>query len=80
MSNGTKTLRVYTIIENTNNNEKNYWQPMNWYRLASTKDAIASLCVAFVNKDGSLNVKLNSLPLNGSLHIREQSREPGEEG
>lgn len=28
------------------------------------------LGVAFVNKDGSLNVKLDGLPVNGSLHIR----------
>lgn len=27
---------------------------------------------AFVNKDGSLNVKLNSFPLNGELHIRDE--------
>ncbi len=26
---------------------------------------------AFVNKDGSLNVILNSLPLDGRLHIRD---------
>jgi hypothetical protein len=28
--------------------------------------------VAFVNKDGSLNVKLNALPVNGTLHIRDR--------
>ena len=65
MANGTKTLRVYNIIENTNDKEKNYWQPIG---------------IAFINRDGSLNVKLNSLPLNGSLHIREQYSEPGSEG
>lgn len=27
--------------------------------------------VAFVNKDGSLNVRLDSLPLDGKLHIRD---------
>ncbi len=26
---------------------------------------------AFVNKDGSINVLLNALPLDGKLHIRE---------
>jgi len=26
---------------------------------------------AFVNKDGSINVRLNALPLNGTLHIRD---------
>ncbi len=28
--------------------------------------------VAFENSDGSLNVKLDCLPLNGKLHIRER--------
>ena len=27
--------------------------------------------VAFVNGDGSLNVKLESMPINGELHIRD---------
>ncbi len=27
--------------------------------------------VAFVNSDGSLNVKLESLPVNGEVHIRD---------
>jgi hypothetical protein len=27
--------------------------------------------VAFVNKDGSLNVKLNCFPVNGEIHIRD---------
>ena len=28
--------------------------------------------VAFENSDGSLNVRLDSLPLNGKLHIRDR--------
>lgn len=28
--------------------------------------------VAFVNKDGSLNVVLDSLPINGKLHVRDR--------
>ena len=28
--------------------------------------------VAFENSDGSLNVKLNALPVNGTLHIRDK--------
>jgi hypothetical protein len=34
--------------------------------------------VAFVNSDGSLNVKLESLPVNGEIHIRDYV--PREEG
>jgi len=29
--------------------------------------------LAFENKDGNLNVKLNCLPVNGTLHIRDRS-------
>ena len=46
---------VYTIVENPNGN-KDFWIRVG---------------VAFENKDGSLNVKLNCLPLNGTLHIRD---------
>ena len=38
------------------NDDKTYW------------DRIGA---AFVNKDGSLNVVLNALPLDGKLHIRD---------
>jgi hypothetical protein len=31
--------------------------------------------IAFVNKDNSLNVILNSLPLNGRLNIRDRKNE-----
>ncbi|PIR24923.1 MAG: hypothetical protein COV43_07765 [Deltaproteobacteria bacterium CG11_big_fil_rev_8_21_14_0_20_42_23] len=30
-----------------------------------------SIGVAFVNKDGSLNIFLDALPLNGKLHVRD---------
>lgn len=29
--------------------------------------------VAFVNRDGSLNVKLHSLPIDGEMHIRDSA-------
>jgi hypothetical protein len=32
--------------------------------------------VAFDNKDGSLNVLLDALPLSGRLHIRERESDP----
>ncbi len=34
--------------------------------------------IAFVNSDGSLNVKLEAIPVNGELHIRDYV--PREEG
>ena len=46
---------VYTIIE-THNGAEDFWQ-----RVGS----------AWINKDGSINLSLNALPLNGKLHIRE---------
>jgi chaperone required for assembly of F1-ATPase len=51
-----KTLIVYTIIKSSRENQDDYWQPIGR---------------AFENKDGSLNVRLNALPVNGELHIRE---------
>ncbi len=45
---------VYTIVE-TAEDKDDFWQ-----RIGS----------AWKNKDGSLNVRLNALPVNGTLHIR----------
>ena len=33
----------------------------------------------FVNRDGSLNVRLDALPLNGQLHIRDEAPRPSSE-
>jgi hypothetical protein len=46
----------------TERNEKSYWNRIG---------------VAFINKDGSLNVKLDALPIGGTLQIRDY--EPREE-
>jgi hypothetical protein len=40
----------------TERNEKSYWNRIG---------------VAFTNKDGSINVKLDALPLGGMIHIRD---------
>lgn len=40
----------------------------------SGKDFWIRVGVAFQNKDGSLNVRLNCLPVNGTLHIRDPKR------
>jgi hypothetical protein len=53
---------VYTIIER-GEGRKPYW-----FRIGA----------AFVNGDQSLTVKLNGLPTNGQLHIRDQSDPPWE--
>ena len=34
---------------------------------------------AFVNRDGSLNVLLDVLPLDGRLHVRDANERPGQE-
>ena len=54
---------VYSIIEPTKEGAKPYWQRLG---------------VAFENKDGSLNVLLNGLPVNGKLHIREELPRDGD--
>ena len=54
MANQKPDLVAYTIIE-TNGAAKDYWQ-----RVGS----------AWTNSDGSINITLNALPVNGKLHIR----------
>ncbi len=54
MANQKPDYLVYTIIEK-NGDAEDYWQ-----RVGS----------AWTNKDGSINLSLNALPLNGKLHIR----------
>ena len=62
MSNTTKkNLFVYSVTENVNaktGEAKSFWNRVG---------------VAFTNRDGSLNIVLNALPLNGKLHVREQT-------
>ena len=58
---------VYAIHESKNGGDK---QRSRWVRIG----------VAFDNKDGSLNVLLDALPLTGRLHIRAREAEkPSEE-
>ena len=61
----TKNETLKVLNPIENENGKTFWQQVG---------------IAFINRDGSINVKLNSLPLNGRLQIREQDREPGQEG
>ena len=56
-----KPKSVYTVI-NRGEGKKNYWLQIG---------------VAFTNKDGSLTVKLNALPLNGELQIRDPKPNEG---
>lgn len=49
---------VYTIVEGGKEGTK---KEDYWIRIG----------VAFENRDGSINVKLNALPVNGTLHIRD---------
>jgi hypothetical protein len=56
---------VYTIIE------REGLEKSQWIRVG----------VAFVNKDQSLNLRLDALPVNGMLHVREaQKGKKGEKG
>lgn len=48
---------VYTIVESTRGGKK------FWLRIG----------VAFPNRDGSINVHLDAMPVNGRLHIREHT-------
>lgn len=54
------TLSVYTIIDNNQEDQKDYW-----LRVGS----------AWKNDDGSINIKLNALPVNGRLQVREPNED-----
>jgi len=56
MENGSKLpLAVYTIVERAKD-KKGFW---------------VRIGAAFRNHDGSLNVRLDAMPVNGTMHIRE---------
>lgn len=56
----TNMLEVFTIVESDDPNRKNRWTKIG---------------VAFRNRDGSINVHLDAVPINGKLHIREPNRD-----
>ena len=58
-ANGSRPKLVYTIID-SKNSDRSFW-----VRIGS----------AFVNRDESLTVLLNALPVNGRLHIRDPREE-----
>mgnify|MGYP000687003713 CR=1 FL=1 len=55
MANNKPALFAYTVIETAGEETKDFWQ-----RVGS----------AWVNRDNSINVELNALPVNGRLHLR----------
>jgi hypothetical protein len=57
---GRKMLIAYNIIE----------------RAGRDKAIFSRVGCAFVNKDGSLNLHLDSMPFNGKVHIREERERP----
>jgi hypothetical protein len=56
MNTNSKTKNVFSITESKDGKKK------NWLNIG----------VAFLNKDGSINVVLNSTPVDGKLHIRDR--------
>ncbi|TNF60521.1 MAG: hypothetical protein EP303_07000 [Deltaproteobacteria bacterium] len=50
-----KVKIAYTVVERNKDGRK------FWVRVGA----------AFVNRDGSLNVRLDAMPVNGELHIRD---------
>ena len=49
-------------------------------RSGELKEAWIKIGVAFVNKDNSLNVILDAIPVNGKLHIRDRVSPKKKEG
>jgi hypothetical protein len=55
-----KTLIAFQIIETGKTNDKG--EPINyWNRVGA----------GWVNKDGSINVQLNAIPMDGKIQLRE---------
>ena len=59
-----RVLKVYTIVEKPGA-DKGFWLDIG---------------VAIVNRDGSISVKLDALPVNGQLHLREHEQRTQENG
>ena len=57
-----KWKAVFTIIEGGGQGRAGSRDRKYWLRIG----------VAFINRDGSLNVRLDAMPTNGMLHIRDQ--------
>ena len=55
MAQAEKPLEVYTVIDPTREGQKS-----RWVRIGA----------AWKNRDGSLNIKLDALPVNGVLNVR----------
>lgn len=55
-----KRLAVYTIIDKPGN-EKGFW---------------ARIGSAWINRDQSINIQLDALPVNGKLHVRDPPERP----
>lgn len=53
----TKIKDVYVISETTNEDEKSRWSKIG---------------VGFLNKDGSINLIFDALPLKGRVHVRDR--------
>jgi len=64
MAGSMKPWAAYNIIE------RGEGRPRIWSRVGS----------AFRNRDGSINIYLNSFPIDGKIQIREDDRERGEKG
>ncbi|MBF0105783.1 MAG: hypothetical protein HQM16_10710 [Deltaproteobacteria bacterium] len=57
MNTSTKIKDVYVIAESQNKEDKSRWTKIG---------------VAFLNKDDSINVILDAVPITGKLHIRDR--------
>jgi hypothetical protein len=55
-----KRLVVYTIVDRPGT-DKSFW---------------ARIGSAWINRDQSINIQLDALPVNGKLHVREPSERP----
>lgn len=61
---GTTTLEVYTVIEAKHEGDKDFW-----LRIGS----------AWKNRDNSLTIRLNALPINGTLVVKKPRERDGKD-
>ena len=56
-----RRLVVYTIIDRPGSEKKSFWTRIG---------------TAWINRDQSINIQLDALPVNGKLHVRDPPERP----
>jgi len=78
------SLKSWWPVTTTNQEKKKgNWIMKDVFNIVESSDGKKhwlKVGVGFVNRDGSINVKLNTLPINGILNIRDKKNKENKEG